>query len=72
MDAGGPTRKGFYSSLPLHDLSPFPLLSPPPSIIKKIGYNPKTVAFVPISGFHDDNMLAPTTTKSRMLHDSTA
>jgi len=27
--------------------------------IKKIGYNPATVAFVPISGWHGDNMLAP-------------
>lgn len=25
--------------------------------VKKIGYNPKNVAFVPISGFHGDNML---------------
>merc|ERR1719411_1294151 len=25
--------------------------------IKKIGYNPKTVPFVPISGFHGDNMI---------------
>ena len=25
--------------------------------IKKIGYNPETVAFVPISGWHGDNML---------------
>lgn len=25
--------------------------------IKKVGYNPKCVAFVPISGFHGDNML---------------
>jgi len=25
--------------------------------IKKIGYNPKAVAFVPISGFHGDNMI---------------
>ena len=25
--------------------------------IKKIGYNPATVAFVPISGWHGDNML---------------
>ncbi len=24
---------------------------------KKIGYNPKAVAFVPISGFHGDNMI---------------
>ncbi|KAK8005166.1 elongation factor 1-alpha protein [Apiospora arundinis] len=27
------------------------------SFIKKVGYNPKEVAFVPISGFHGDNML---------------
>jgi len=27
--------------------------------IKKIGYNPKTVAFVPISGFNGDNMIEP-------------
>lgn len=26
---------------------------------KKVGYNPKTVAFVPISGFHGDNMIEP-------------
>ena len=25
--------------------------------IKKIGYNPKTVVFVPISGWHGDNMM---------------
>merc|ERR1712121_263633 len=25
--------------------------------VKKIGYNPKTVAFVPISGWHGDNMI---------------
>jgi len=29
------------------------------SFIKKVGYNPDTVAFVPISGWHGDNMLAP-------------
>jgi len=29
--------------------------------IKKIGYNPKAVAFVPISGFHGDNMLEQST-----------
>uniref|UniRef100_A0A915M011 Elongation factor 1-alpha n=1 Tax=Meloidogyne javanica TaxID=6303 RepID=A0A915M011_MELJA len=29
------------------------------SFIKKIGYNPATVAFVPISGFNGDNMLEP-------------
>jgi len=29
--------------------------------IKKIGYNPETVAFVPISGWHGDNMVEPTT-----------
>jgi len=27
--------------------------------IKKIGYNPKAVAFVPISGFNGDNMIEP-------------
>lgn len=25
--------------------------------VKKVGYNPATVAFIPISGFHGDNML---------------
>jgi elongation factor 1-alpha len=29
------------------------------SYIKKIGYNPATVPFVPISGWHGDNMLEP-------------
>ncbi|CAI9166633.1 unnamed protein product [Rangifer tarandus platyrhynchus] len=29
--------------------------------IRKIGYNPATVAFVPISGWHGDNMLEPST-----------
>merc|ERR1719249_362221 len=29
--------------------------------IKKVGYNPKAVAFVPISGWHGDNMLSPST-----------
>lgn len=27
------------------------------SFIKKVGYNPKAVSFVPISGWHGDNML---------------
>lgn len=31
------------------------------SYVKKVGYNPKTVAFVPISGFHGDNMIDPST-----------
>ncbi|KAI1258901.1 translation elongation factor 1 alpha chain [Xylariaceae sp. FL1019] len=31
------------------------------SFIKKVGFNPKTVAFVPISGFNGDNMLEITT-----------
>jgi len=31
------------------------------SYIKKIGYNPETVAFVPISGWHGDNMILPST-----------
>lgn len=26
---------------------------------KKVGYDPKGVAFVPISGFHGDNMIEP-------------
>jgi len=29
--------------------------------IKKVGYNPDTVPFVPISGWHGDNMLTPST-----------
>jgi len=29
--------------------------------IKKIGYNPKAVAFVPISGWHGDNMIETST-----------
>merc|ERR1712033_123472 len=32
--------------------------------IKKIGYNPKAVAFVPISGWHGDNMLEASTNMS--------
>merc|ERR1719384_1217244 len=31
------------------------------SYIKKVGYNPKTVAFVPISGFNGDNMIEAST-----------
>ncbi|XP_015755078.1 PREDICTED: elongation factor 1-alpha isoform X1 [Acropora digitifera] len=29
--------------------------------VKKVGYNPKTVAFVPISGWHGDNMIEVST-----------
>ena len=29
--------------------------------LKKVGYNPAAVAFVPISGWHSDNMLEPST-----------
>ena len=29
------------------------------SYVEKVGYDPKTVVFVPISGFHGDNMLEP-------------
>merc|ERR1712054_138937 len=29
------------------------------SYVKKVGYNPKGVAFVPISGWHGDNMIEP-------------
>jgi len=32
--------------------------------IKKIGYNPETVPFVPISGWHGDNMIEPSTNMS--------
>jgi elongation factor 1-alpha len=31
------------------------------NFIKKVGFNPKTVAFVPISGWHGDNMLEEST-----------
>lgn len=34
------------------------------SYIKKIGYNPDTVAFVPISGWHGDNMIEASTNMS--------
>jgi elongation factor 1-alpha len=30
-------------------------------VVKKVGYNPATVPFVPISGFQGDNMIEPTT-----------
>lgn len=29
------------------------------SYLKKVGYNPLSVAYIPISGFHGDNMLEP-------------
>merc|ERR1712024_142155 len=29
--------------------------------VKKVGYNPKAIAFVPISGFHGDNMIDAST-----------
>ncbi|TFY74829.1 hypothetical protein EWM64_g9180 [Hericium alpestre] len=32
-------------------------LSETSTFIKKVGYNPKAVAFVPIFGWHGDNML---------------
>jgi len=31
------------------------------TFVKKVGYNPKSVPFVPISGWHGDNMLEPST-----------
>jgi elongation factor 1-alpha len=34
------------------------------SYVKKVGYNPKAVAFVPISGWHGDNMIEPSTNMS--------
>merc|ERR1719423_108427 len=32
--------------------------------VKKVGYNPAAVAFVPISGWHGDNMIQPSTNMS--------
>jgi len=32
--------------------------------VKKVGYNPKSVAIVPISGWHGDNMIEPSTNMS--------
>ena len=29
--------------------------------VKKVGFNPKSVSFVPISGWHGDNMIEPST-----------
>merc|ERR1711937_518677 len=34
------------------------------SYVKKVGYNPKAVAFVPISGWHGDNMIEASTNMS--------
>lgn len=34
------------------------------NFIKKVGYDPKAVAFVPISGWHGDNMLSPSANMS--------
>jgi len=34
------------------------------NFVKKVGYNPKTVAFVPISGWHGDNMIEKSTNMS--------
>ncbi|RKP02304.1 hypothetical protein CXG81DRAFT_10965 [Caulochytrium protostelioides] len=34
------------------------------NFIKKVGYNPKSVPFVPISGWHGDNMLEPSSNMS--------
>jgi elongation factor 1-alpha len=31
------------------------------NFVKKVGYNPKTIAFVPISGWNGDNMIEPST-----------
>ncbi|KAJ3313737.1 translation elongation factor EF-1 alpha [Boothiomyces sp. JEL0838] len=31
------------------------------SFVKKVGYNPKAIPFIPISGWHGDNMLEPST-----------
>lgn len=42
-----------------HSPSEFQVTNEVSNYIKKIGYNPKAVAFVPISGFNGDNMLEP-------------
>merc|ERR1712227_301577 len=34
------------------------------NFIKKVGYNPKSVSFVPISGWHGDNMIEPSSNMS--------
>merc|ERR1719423_520681 len=34
------------------------------NFIKKVGYNPAAVPFVPISGWHGDNMIQPSTNMS--------
>jgi len=39
------------------------------TFIKKVGYNPKAVAFVPISGWHGDNMLEESPKYVRFLID---
>jgi len=36
------------------------IISEVANFIKKVGYNPKSVPFVPISGWHGDNMVLPT------------
>jgi len=36
------------------------IISEVSNYVKKIGYNPKNIAFVPISGWHGDNMIEPT------------
>ena len=36
--------------------------------LKKVGYNPKAVCFVPISGFHGDNMIEPSERVSEEYH----
>jgi len=39
-------------------------LSKRSAVTLKIGYNPKSIAFVPISGWHGDNMIEPTSNMS--------
>lgn len=47
------------SEIYVYGISVFQVTNEVSNYIKKIGYNPKAVAFVPISGFNGDNMLEP-------------
>merc|ERR1719458_1802556 len=39
--------------------------------IKKVGYNPAAVAFIPISGWHGDNMIEASTNMSWYMQERT-
>lgn len=40
------------------------------SYVKKVGYNPKAVPYIPISGFHGDNMVPPALSKEASPKDN--